>query len=124
MPWYGDLADIPAGFLYCDGTNGTPDLRGRTLVGTGLWNDAYGSTIYSLGSFGGERVHKLTIEEMPAHDHTTSLTINSGDGYVARGLYAGGRNDGSVNRVSNLSGGDRPHNNMQPYMPVHWIIKL
>lgn len=31
--WSGAIADIPAGWLLCDGNNGTPDLRDRFIVG-------------------------------------------------------------------------------------------
>jgi hypothetical protein len=31
--WSGLLENIPAGFALCDGTNGTPDLRGRFVKG-------------------------------------------------------------------------------------------
>ena len=35
LPYTGDLAKIPHGWVLCDGNNGTPDLRGRFLEGTG-----------------------------------------------------------------------------------------
>lgn len=35
LPYTGDLAKIPKGWVLCDGSNGTPDLRGRFLEGTG-----------------------------------------------------------------------------------------
>jgi hypothetical protein len=31
--WSGNIADIPKGWALCDGKNGTPDLRGRFIVG-------------------------------------------------------------------------------------------
>lgn len=33
--WSGSFASIPAGWVVCDGTNGTPDLRGRFIIGIG-----------------------------------------------------------------------------------------
>ena len=33
--WHGALKDIPVGWVYCDGSNGTPDLRDRFVVGAG-----------------------------------------------------------------------------------------
>lgn len=33
--WVGSVGDIPAGWHLCDGTNGTPDLRDRFVVGAG-----------------------------------------------------------------------------------------
>lgn len=31
--WYGLLSDIPAGWQLCDGSNGTPNLRNRFIIG-------------------------------------------------------------------------------------------
>ncbi len=33
VSWYGDVTKIPATWALCDGTNGTPDLRGRFILG-------------------------------------------------------------------------------------------
>lgn len=33
--WSGAVVDIPAGWALCDGNNGTPDLRGKFLIGAG-----------------------------------------------------------------------------------------
>lgn len=33
--WYGSIASIPENWVICDGTNGTPDLRDRFIVGAG-----------------------------------------------------------------------------------------
>lgn len=125
LPWYGNISAIPSGFAYCDGTNGTPDLRGRTLVGTGSWSDSYGTINYTLGQYGGERAHKLTIAEMPIHHLEISIRANNG-------ATNSGWNDvmklpnGVGNTIIPTSdiGGDQPHNIMQPYMAVHWIIKV
>ena len=38
MPYVGALADVPAGWFLCDGTNGTPDLRDRFLEGSATPN--------------------------------------------------------------------------------------
>lgn len=61
-------------------------------------------------------MHKLTLAEMPSHG-----------GHVY-GMIAGGTLEnagGSWNYDFNQSfGGDQPHNIMQPYMAVHWIMKL
>ena len=60
--WSGSSSNIPSGWLLCNGSNGTPDLRDRFIVGTG------GS--YGVGFTGGEVTHTLTIAEMPRHNHT------------------------------------------------------
>jgi hypothetical protein len=35
VSWYGPINQIPGGWLLCDGTQGTPDLRDRFIVGAG-----------------------------------------------------------------------------------------
>lgn len=61
--WSGTASDIPAGWHLCDGSNGTPDLRNRFVMGAG------GS--YSVGSTGGSNTHTMTIQEMPSHSHSS-----------------------------------------------------
>ena len=35
LPWYGPFNAIPNDWSLCDGTNGTPDLRNRFIIGAG-----------------------------------------------------------------------------------------
>ena len=49
------------GWHICDGTNGTPDLRGRFILGA--------SDGHAVGSTGGEENHTLNVNEMPSHTH-------------------------------------------------------
>lgn len=122
IPYYGEIKNIPNGWLLCDGTNGTPDLRGKTLIGTGTISDNWGTITYILGNSGGERLHKLTIEEMPSHSHKTKM----GDGYQGTGWIdqSGESYYGWLDGYIGFSGGDKPHNVMQPYMVVNYIIKI
>lgn len=73
--WSGAASNIPDGWLLCDGSNGTPDLRGRFIVGAG--GD------YAVGATGGSNTVALSAEEMPSHthkftgqEHTHGGTIN------------------------------------------------
>lgn len=50
--WSGSESNIPTGWHLCDGTNGTPDLRGRFILGsnsTHLSGSTGGSATYSIG---------------------------------------------------------------------------
>ncbi len=60
--WSGSSSNIPSGWLLCNGSNGTPDLRDRFIVGAG--------SSYGVGNIGGEATHALTTAEMPSHNHT------------------------------------------------------
>jgi microcystin-dependent protein len=74
--WYGSTP--PAGWVICDGNNGTPDLRGRFVLGAGQNQTPASGDInptYTVGATGGENVHTLTKSELPKHKHTVSSTL-------------------------------------------------
>lgn len=92
--------------------------KGKTLVCV----DENDSDFNEVKKIGGEKTHKLTIEEIPYHSHNLKYKNNAsgfGDGYLttARGYeYATG--DGAIESV----GGNQSHNNVQPYITCYiWI---
>lgn len=70
--WSGSASAIPAHWALCNGQNGTPDLRGRFIVGAG------GS--YSPGATGGAEAVTLGISQIPSHTHTATPTVSTGAG--------------------------------------------
>ena len=75
---------IPTGWALCNGANGTPDLRGRFIVGaqsaskTGTtdqpgpgFNSTNGviASTYEPGDIGGSTAHQLTEAQLASHDH-------------------------------------------------------
>ena len=70
-PWYGQLANMPSGFALCNGSNGTPDLRDRFIVGAG--------STYALGATGGANTVTLTAANTPAHIH--GIGYNNANNY-------------------------------------------
>jgi microcystin-dependent protein len=66
--WSGAANAIPSGWLLCNGSSGTPDLRNRFIVGAG--------DTYAVGDTGGSATVTLTSGEIPAHAH--SINVNSG----------------------------------------------
>ena len=72
IPWASSTTDYPTGWALCDGSNGTPDLRGRFIYGSyPSTSSLYGSdpSTTSLPGSGGEENVQLTTEMMPNHSH-------------------------------------------------------
>jgi microcystin-dependent protein len=161
ISWYGDITKLPTGWVKCDGTNDTPDLRGRTVVGVGQYSaEENGKTqdkFFAFKEKSGEMEHALSEEEMPSHghdiyrsqyqgnDHSPSSTTfyaltasnTGGQGanyYKGQTLpfpyvkHTGGRvvKDADGNPMKDADGNTMyetvPHNNMQPYFALHYIM--
>ncbi len=67
-----DSADIPIGWAMCDGKNGTPDLRGRFVLGSNPLDNKNQLKTNSMNTTGGIETKILDKTEMPAHTHTFS----------------------------------------------------
>ena len=94
-----------------------PDIKGKVVVG---YNSSE-TEFNNLGKVGGAKTHTLSISEMPSHNHSYTKTNNGSNGYYD---VSGATNDiefGSSN--TGLTGGDQPHNNLQPYITLNYIIK-
>jgi microcystin-dependent protein len=133
-----DKTSAPAGWAICDGTNDTPDLRGRFILGSNPHNKKNTSfTPRETDEKGGSETHTLTISEIPAHDHSINQSTNNillvDDGRTPLGALAlvGWGSRTGTNGVSKWSnpkvdsvGAGAPHNNMPPFYTIIYIIKL
>jgi len=101
----GAIADIPAGWTLCDGTNGTRDLRDAFIVGAG--------TSYAVGATGGVTEHNHIVDQSN-HLHTmgSGANIATGSGYNDATLYA----DPAITCSTNDS--------LPPYFALAFIMKL
>lgn len=109
--WSGTASDIPDGWALCDGQDGRPDLRDRFVLG--------GGGTHTVGETGGEETHKLTVAEMPSHNHSFGMGVVAG----TRQISCKGTND-SGSGTTGYAGNNQPHNNMPPYYALCYIIKV
>ena len=95
---------------------GVPNVNGRTLIGVG----SSGGPVHNLGEVGGEEAHTLIVNEIPSHTHTSNYRTTAGTG---TGIVNSNGTQGSETFM-NPSGGDLPHNNMQPFYTINYFIKF
>ena len=129
MMWFGTTTDIPEGWSVCDGTKGTPDLRGRFLVGanpaanknTSFSTYEAKATADSTNTSGQEKV-TLTEAQIPPHTHTYNMHVWGGGDQEAEG----GGNSGSNRSTQNTGtkGGGQSHENRPPFYAMVFIMKL
>ena len=116
-----------------------PDLRGRVIRGAGSQNGftnpqaANGpfSISSTLSVYGGAERIALTTGQMPRHRHDF-LPLSTGrrgnDDSPAKGLFTNSFSSnpnpyGAGGHVMNWAGNDEPHDNMQPYYNINYLIK-
>lgn len=105
-----------------------PDLRGRAVAGrdnmggtaanrltAGSASGLNGST---LGAAGGSQQHQLTVAELASHNHSV---VRSHTASSSSGAYE--ISDGGLTVNTGFTGGDQPHNNVQPSLILNYIIK-
>ena len=106
-----------------------PDLRGRTIIGAndmgGVDSETLGVHPGKLGQFGGTEFHQLSQDEMPDHSHTIEgAIITGGAGTGLKTDYGCSCLGYSYGETTIAVGGDQPHNNMQPYMALNYMMKV
>ncbi len=135
--FYGDLEKIPVGWFLCDGTNGTPDLRGMFIVGYDPENADY----KTIGNTGGAKEVTLTTDQMPKHKHGGSTSTDGEHAHSYTAVTYGGNNNfnrgsngqdynGTTSRAGNHShtfetnevGGNQAHENRPPFYVLAKIM--
>jgi microcystin-dependent protein len=126
--WSGSLGSIPSGWVICDGTNSTPDLRNSFILGAG--------NTYAVGTTGGSTdaivvSHNHTLTD-PGHSHSANgNSVNNGG--IPTGLTnsspsytgpAGISISTAFTGITLASAGTSGTNaNMPPYYALAFIMK-
>jgi hypothetical protein len=104
--WSGSIGSIPAGYVLCNGTNGTPDLRDRFVVGAG--------STYAVNATGGSadavvvtHTHTATVTD-PGHFHNGGVISDADWAFVGTTTTGTGNLPGA--RVSLTTGGGNVQN--------------
>jgi microcystin-dependent protein len=100
-----------------------PNLQGRVPVGTGNG--------VQLGQSDGSTQVTLLTTQIPAHNHTLMASNTAGAADPTNQGPAGAKAYGPATSLTGFdgssiapTGGSQPHNNMQPYLTVNYIIAL
>lgn len=146
--WSGSVASIPANWFLCDGTNGTPNLQDKFVIGAG--------GTYAVGATGGAATHShtvtvnghvLSVAELPSHNHAmfanvvndtalsgaTSVAVrtSSSPGESEYSMTTGGGTTPTLG-VTGSAGSGNAHahgassgsaSNMPPYYALAYIMK-
>ena len=118
--WSGAANAIPSGFVLCNGSNSTPDLRGKFVVG---YHD--NNNDYDVGDTGGAETVTLTTAQIPSHKHTTNIDgghVIPGNGGSSFPYGGAGTYSSTVFSMNNTGGGGA-HENRPPFYALCYIMK-
>lgn len=87
--------------------------KGQVPVGV----DTSDSDFNTVEKTGGEKEHTLTVDEMPRHNHTIANRLSGSQNLS--GDYGAYLLEGTDNSWVKDTGGDQPHNNLQPYITCY-----
>jgi len=144
MAW--NFESIPNGWAICDGTKGTPDLRGRFILSTDRRKDKRGKIKKELKEKGGAESVTLTIKQLPKHKHSWEAYNDNYDefhkyksniinkNYETSTFY--GLTDDNNNRkreintndqggiIEDKKGRTKPYETMPPFYVLTYIMKI
>lgn len=162
VAYFGPTANFDAGgvgvaakgfdkIYVCNGSNGTPDLRGRVVTGAvrgvpgSLALDAAvdpslspNTPNWGMGDKAGECFHTLVVAEMPTHTHSVNDPGHKHQSHYRQNLAPqsgsstlcwANQNDTFIDTTTTTTGitlgavgGSQPHNNIQPTIAAWYIM--
>ena len=136
--WYGTIATIPSGWYLCNGSNGTPDLRNKFIVGA--YQDSSGTAYTTItGSntqTGGSKdaivvshTHTATVTD-PGHTHTYTTkgytAVQSGSStpcWVSESSATTSSASTGISVSNSTTGSSGTDANLVPYYALAYIMK-
>jgi hypothetical protein len=124
--WSGSSASIPSGWYLCNGSNGTPNLRDRFVVGAG--------TTYAVGATGGSKdaivvSHSHSIND-PGHSHSITMASSQNTNNQVPSQLSTNQTPREANTNSadtgisiNSTGDSGTNANLPPYYALCYIMK-
>jgi len=133
MLWSGSTGSIPTGWVLCNGSSGTPDLRNRFVVGAG--------STYAVNATGGSadatlvsHTHTGTTASAGEHNHVVDAVDGGTAGAETKVAGLAGRADGIDFGTTNAgvhahtfttdsNGSSATNANLPPYYALAYIMK-
>jgi hypothetical protein len=121
--WSGASNAIPTGWYLCNGSNNTPDLRNRFVVGAG--------STYAVGATGGSAdaivvSHTHSVSD-PGHNHTVGIQTKTLDQNSGSASLAGAGTTTTSTASTGISisstGASGTNANLPPYYALCYIQK-
>jgi hypothetical protein len=117
------------GWQLCNGENGAPDLRGRFVLGAGQGPNL---TNRPMGQSGGEETHILANQEIPIHDHQTTISVYKPNfksekiyhAWNSSRTYCYSASETKPGVKTTTAGEGKAHNNMPPFYTLAFIMRL
>jgi microcystin-dependent protein len=122
--WSGSVASIPSNWAFCNGTNGTPDLRNKFIVGAAIDNSGIANT-----NITGANTQTGGSKDAVVVSHTHNLA--NANTPINRAISISGSQEGKAFQYSDtgispiqssgVSGADK---NLPPYFALAYIMRV
>jgi len=138
LMWSGTIATIPSGWYLCNGSNGTPDLRNKFIIGafSDTSSVAYSTITGANTQTGGTKdaivvshTHTATVTDS-GHFHTLPFadggTIGGGGavtGFRGAGTYSTTTVTTGITVANSTTGSSGTDQNLPPYFALAFIMK-
>ena len=139
MMWSGSIATIPTGWVLCNGSNSTPDLRNKFVIGANADDSGTAKTsVTGSATQSGGSADAIVV----SHTHTATSTVTDPghfhDAYIpSYSVQAGGQNAGvqttgdtgtkttgiTVATTNSTEGSSGTNANLPPYYALAFIMK-